>query len=86
VVIAPDIPALTPAELLQSQKNVLRSEGKAKTNFHNYPTGVLGYVNGCEGDAGTAIFYLRSANIVVSAGFYHDVVSPETALGLLPSA
>jgi hypothetical protein len=48
VVVAPGIPALTPAELLQSRKNVLRSEGKAKSTLNNYPTGVLGYIKWCE--------------------------------------
>jgi hypothetical protein len=68
--------------------NVLRSEGMAKTNFHNYPTGVVGYVNGCEerGRRRPRHFLFAIRKHRGSAGFYHDVVLPETARGLLPSA
>jgi site-specific recombinase XerD len=44
----PAAPPLTLAELLESWKQVLKAENKAKTTFLNYSTGVTGYIRWCE--------------------------------------
>jgi hypothetical protein len=44
----PTPPPLTLAELLESWKQVLKAENKAKTTFDNYPASLERYIRWCE--------------------------------------